>query len=132
MDFLFSACFFLKFINHRQWISSSVNAMISRFPWKKVAQKLLITWSSRRSFILTSKKMEAAKALDIYRDRDSIEKMFRMLKSGMEFDHAGVQSRESLESKVFLTFIAAIVRNEIFHGTKELRLEDRRVIQCQQ
>ena len=76
--------------------------------------------------ILTSKKMEAAEALDIYRDRDSIEKMFRMLKSGMEFDHAGVQSRESLESKVFLTFIAAIVRNEIFQRSKELRLEDRK------
>ena len=76
--------------------------------------------------ILTSRKMEASEALDIYRDRDSIEKMFRMLKSGMEFDHAGVQSRESLESKVFLTFIAAIIRNEIFQRTKALRLEDRK------
>ena len=69
--------------------------------------------------------MEASEALDIYSDRDSIEKMFRALKSGMEFDHAGVQSRMSLESKVFLTFIASIIRNEIFQGTKELRLEDR-------
>jgi transposase len=76
--------------------------------------------------ILTSKKMEASEALDIYSDRDSIEKMFRALKSGMEFDHAGVQSRMSLESKVFLTFIASIIRNEIFQGTKELRLEDRK------
>ena len=76
--------------------------------------------------LLTSKKMEAAEALDIYRDRDVIEKMFRTLKSGMDFDHAGVQSGESLESKVFLTFIAAIVRNEIFYKTKELRLEDRK------
>lgn len=76
--------------------------------------------------ILTSKKMEASEALDIYRDRDAIEKMFRSLKSGMKFDHAGVQSRMSLESKVFLTFIAGIIRNEIFQGTKQLRLEDRK------
>lgn len=76
--------------------------------------------------ILTSKKMEASEALDIYRDRDAIEKMFRALKSGMDFDHAGVQSRMSLESKVFLTFIAGIIRNEIFQRTKQLRLEDRK------
>ena len=76
--------------------------------------------------ILTSKKMTASEALDIYRDRDSIEKMFRALKSGMELDRAGVQSRISLESKVFLVFIASIIRNEIFQGTKELRLEDRK------
>lgn len=37
-----------------------------------------------------------------------------------------MQSRESLESKVFLTFIAAIIRNEIFQRTKALRLEDRK------
>ena len=76
--------------------------------------------------LLTSKKMEASEALDIYRDRDAIEKMFRSLKSGMDFDHAGVQSRMSLESKVFLTFVASIVRNEIFQKTKQLRLEDRK------
>lgn len=76
--------------------------------------------------ILTSKKMEASDALDIYRDRDAIEKMFRALKSGMDFDHAGVQGLMSLESKVFLTFIAGIIRNEIFYGTKQLRLEDRK------
>lgn len=32
--------------------------------------------------ILTSKKMEASEALDIYRDRDATGKMFRALKSG--------------------------------------------------
>lgn len=38
----------------------------------------------------------------------------------MDFDHAGVHSRKSLEAKVFITFVASIVRNEIFRVTRKL------------
>ena len=36
--------------------------------------------------IITSKEMSASEALDIYRKRDSVEKIFRMLKTGLEYD----------------------------------------------
>ena len=58
--------------------------------------------------------MSTSKALDIYRGRDNIEKMFRSLKSGIDFNKARVHTTESLKSKVFVTFIAMIVRNELF------------------
>ena len=52
--------------------------------------------------------MSAEKALDIYRSRDNIEKMFRSLKSGIDFNKAYIYSTESLKSKVFITFIAML------------------------
>lgn len=70
--------------------------------------------------LLSSKKMEAKDALDIYSQRDGVEKLFRTLKTSMDFDHVGVHSRKSLEAKVFITFVASIVRNEIFKGTRKL------------
>ena len=77
-------------------------------------------------FILTSEDMDAAKTLDIYRGRDNIEKMFRSLKSGIDFNKARVHTTESLKSKVFITFIAMIVRNEMFQKMEELRKKNRK------
>ena len=77
-------------------------------------------------FIITSEDMSAAKALDIYRGRDNIEKMFRSLKSGIDFNKARVHTTESLKSKLFLTFIAMIVRNEMFQKMEGLRKKNRK------
>ena len=70
--------------------------------------------------------MDATKTLDIYRGRDNIEKMFRSLKSGIDFNKARVHTTESLKSKVFITFIAMIVRNEMFQKMEELRKKNRK------
>ena len=64
--------------------------------------------------IVTSKEMTASEALDIYRKRDSVEKIFRMLKTGLEYDTFRVHSQDSLESKTYVMFIASIVRNYLF------------------
>ena len=77
-------------------------------------------------FIVTSEDMDAQKALDIYRGRDNIEKMFRSLKSGIDFNKARVYTTESLKSKVFITFIAMIVRNAMFQKAEELRKKNRK------
>lgn len=76
--------------------------------------------------IITSQKMEASEALEIYRGRDNIEKMFRSLKSGIDFSKARVYSTSSLQSKVFITFVAMIVRNEMFQRMEQLRKENRK------
>lgn len=70
--------------------------------------------------IVTSKEMTSSEALDIYRKRDSVEKVFRMLKTGLEYDTFRVHSQNSLESKTYVMFIASIVRNYIFQGLKEI------------
>lgn len=70
--------------------------------------------------IVTSKEMTASEALDIYRQRDSVEKIFRMLKTGLEYDTFRVHSQDSLESKTYVMFIASIVRNYLFQGLKKV------------
>ena len=77
-------------------------------------------------FIITSEEMSTSKALDIYRGRDNIEKMFRSLKSGIDFNKARVHTTESLKSKVFVTFIAMIIRNELFQKAEVLRKKNRK------
>lgn len=70
--------------------------------------------------IVTSKEMTASEALDIYRKRDSVEKIFRMLKTGLEYDTFRVHSQDSLEGKTYVMFIASIVRNYLFQGLKKV------------
>ena len=77
-------------------------------------------------FIVTSEDMDAQKALDIYRGRDNIEKMFRSLKSDIDFNKARVYTTESLKSKVFITFIAMIVRNAMFQNAEDIRKRNRK------
>lgn len=76
--------------------------------------------------LLTSKKMTSLEALSTYKQRDSIEKLFRVLKTSLEFDHVGVHYKSSLESKVFITFIASIIRNEIFKRSLSLKENERK------
>ena len=69
--------------------------------------------------------MTASDALDIYRKRDSVEKIFRMLKTGLEYDTFRVHRQNSLESKTYVMFIASIVRNYIFQGLKEISRKEK-------
>lgn len=76
--------------------------------------------------IVTSKEMSATEALDTYRDRDAVEKIFRMEKSYLGFDVFRVHSTAKLESKVFISFIALIIRNEIYQSLKSLYKKNRK------
>lgn len=62
--------------------------------------------------LVSLKKMSAKDALMDYRDRDVVEKMFRSLKSYLDYD-------SSLKSKTFIVFIASIVRSIIWHNIKD-------------
>ena len=74
--------------------------------------------------IITSKKMSALDALDTYRNRDSIEKLFRAEKSYMGFDCFKVHDDTRLKAKLFILFIALIVRTEVYNCLKPLYLKD--------
>ena len=75
--------------------------------------------------IITSKEMTAGEALDIYRKRDSVEKIFRMLKTGLEYDTFRVHSQSSLESKTYVLFIAGIVRNYLYQGLRTVAAKEK-------
>lgn len=64
--------------------------------------------------------MSAEDALKIYRDRDAVEKIFRMDKTYLGSDVFRVHTNERVKSKVFISFMALIIRNHIYHAMKPL------------
>ena len=77
--------------------------------------------------IVTSEKMTASQALIHYKGRDMSEKLFQADKSFIGSKSMRVHSAEALSSKIFLEFVALIVRNRIYNLLKEtvLRLDIR-------
>lgn len=69
--------------------------------------------------IVTSEKMTAAEALDLYYSRDASEKLFRGDKSYLGNKSERTHLNESTEAKIFVEFIALIVRNRIYTKLKE-------------
>lgn len=72
--------------------------------------------------IITSTKMTASQALIHYKGRDISEKLFSTDKSFIGSKSNRVQSVESLSAKLFIEFIALIVRNRIYNLLKETML----------
>ena len=64
--------------------------------------------------IITSEKMTAAEALVLYKSRDCSEKLFRGDKSYLGSRTERVYSTESAETKLFIEFVAMIIRNRLY------------------
>ena len=64
--------------------------------------------------IVTSQKMAASEALSLYKSRDDSEKLFRSDKSYLGNKSLRVHSEESASSKIFIEFIALIVRCKFY------------------
>lgn len=64
--------------------------------------------------IVTSEEMTAKQALTLYKSRDSSEKLFRADKTFLGNRTARIGSGESYEAKMFVLFIAMIIRNRIY------------------
>jgi len=69
--------------------------------------------------IVTSDKMTAKEALSLYKSRDASEKLFRGDKSYLGNKSIRVHSDESASAKIFIEFIALIVRNKIYTCLKD-------------
>lgn len=72
--------------------------------------------------IITSKKMTAKEALTLYKSRDGLEKLFRGDKSYLGNKSLRVHSDESVAAKIFVEFVALIVRNKIYTCLKDAML----------
>lgn len=64
--------------------------------------------------IITSQKMTTGEAIDLYRSRDASEKLFRGDKSYLGNKSIRVYSDESVSAKIFIEFVALIIRNRIY------------------
>ena len=69
--------------------------------------------------IITSKKMTAKEALELYKSRDGSEKLFRGDKSYLGNKSTRVHSDESVKAKIFIEFVALIIRNKMYTSLKD-------------
>ena len=69
--------------------------------------------------IITSEKMTAKEAIRLYKGRDVTEKLFRGDKSYLGNKSMRVYSNEALNSKLFIEFVALILRNKMYRLLKE-------------
>jgi transposase len=77
--------------------------------------------------IVTSEKMSAEEALTLYKGRDASEKLFSSDKTFLGGRSMRVQSQNALSAKIFIEFVALIIRNRIYTLLKEelFRIETR-------
>ena len=69
--------------------------------------------------IVSSDNITAREAIELYKSRDASEKLFRSDKSYLGNKSMRVHSDEALSSKVFIQFIALILRSRIYTALKE-------------
>ena len=69
--------------------------------------------------IITSEKMTAAQALELYKGRDASEKLFRGDKSYLGNKSFWVHTSESVHAKIFIEFVALIIRSRFYTCLKE-------------
>ena len=69
--------------------------------------------------IITSEKMNAKQAISLYKNRDVSEKLFRADKSYLGNGVLRVASQEAADNKIFIGFIALIIRCRIYTALKD-------------
>ena len=73
--------------------------------------------------IITSEKLSAADALDLYKSRDASEELFREDKTFLGDRTMRCQTNEALHAKIFIEFVALIIRNRMHFLLKEQMLK---------
>ena len=93
--------------------------------------KVLVHWKERADVIkqelslcgyftlVTSEKMSAKDAMDLYRSRDSSEKLFRSDKTFLGNRSLRTYSQQSADAKIFIEFVALIIRNRFYMLLKD-------------
>lgn len=69
--------------------------------------------------IVTSAKMTAEEALVLYKSRDASEKTFRADKSYLGAHCERVYSNEAIDTKIFISFVATLIRSRIYTLLKD-------------
>lgn len=76
--------------------------------------------------LLSSECLTCQSAIEAYSKRDCVEKTFRTLKSNLGMDSIRTHTDTSTRSKLFIAFIASIIRSVIFFHLKPLRTKDKK------
>lgn len=73
--------------------------------------------------IISSEKMTAKEALNLYKSRDTSEKLFRGDKSYLGDKSLRIYGDSAAESKIFVEFLALIIRNRMYTCLKEEKIK---------
>ena len=101
------------------------------FRWKRQDKKIekitseINKYTSRLGcFVMISNiaNISKSQALEYYRDKDKIEKVFDILKNELDSDRLRTQSNTNMKGKLFVQFIALILYSEIAKTMKEKKL----------
>jgi len=79
--------------------------------------------------LISNETMTAIEALDLYRNKDVIEKAFGNLKERLNMRRALVSSEESLEGKLFVEFVALIYLSELQKRMRQGKLFEQHTLQ---
>ena len=71
-------------------------------------------------WIVSTMKMEPDEMLRAYRERDEIEKCFRIVKSESDLNKTYAQNDNALYAKLLMGFITAVIKAEFTFQTREL------------
>jgi transposase len=69
--------------------------------------------------IMTTQKMEASEALEIYRRKEAVENCFDDLKNALDMKRLRIHSSQSMDSRLFIQFISLILLSRVRQIAKQ-------------
>ncbi|GAX60132.1 transposase IS4 family protein [Candidatus Scalindua japonica] len=91
---------------------------------EKNAKKIKSFIYKMGSFVLITNKqqMDKAEVLNLYRQKDQVEKMFDIYKNEMNGDRLRAHSQYNVDGRLFIKFVALIIYAEASRVMKEKKL----------
>lgn len=106
-----------KYIEYFKWNKTTLQI-------EKNARKVKAFLCKMGSFVLLTNKqqMDKAEVLNLYRQKDQVEKMFDIFKNEMNGDRLRAHSQYNTDGRLFIKFIALIIYAEASRIMKEKKL----------
>ena len=74
--------------------------------------------------IMTTKKMDAFEALQTYKDKDGVEKVFDDLKNTLDMKRLRIHSSDQMASRLFIQFVSLIIRCGMQSKMRETKMSE--------
>ena len=75
--------------------------------------------------ILSNNIKNASEAIEIYRNKDVVEKSFDDMKNELDLNRLRIHSDKAMDGRIFIGFIALIMQSHIHKGMKDKNLYDK-------
>ena len=79
--------------------------------------------------MISNEVKDPIKALELYRNKDLIEKTFENIKERLAFRRTLVSSEKSLDGKMFVEFVALIIMSEVIRRMQDAKLFKKHTMQ---